>query len=138
MARTKAEQIEQKFANGLFADLAKADQEAQAPEAPKKATRKPAGTKKTTQAKKSAPKPEEAIETKQEGKGRKNGRPFSVWLQNEDIESLQLYCEVTKMPVTKVVTSALRIFLAENRPSEEEKAAYFKELDSIKDKINYL
>lgn len=71
-------------------------------------------------------------------KAKKNGKPFSVWLQDEDIEALKLYCEVTKMPVTKVVTSALRIFLAENRLTESEKQAYFKELESIKDKINSL
>lgn len=149
MGKTSAEQIQQKFSKGLFADVireAEADQEAQAPEVaaedkPKKSARKPAGEKKRTTTKKSTPKtekPVEATEEPQEGKGRKNGRPFSVWLQNEDIESLQLYCEVTKMPVTKVVTSALRIFLAENRLTESEKQAYFKELDSIKDKINSL
>lgn len=149
MAKTTKEQIEEKFSNGLFRDVineAKADQEAQAPEVaaedkPKKSARKPAGTKRTTTAKKSTPKakkPVEATEEPQEGKGRKNGRPFSVWLQDEDIEAVRLYCEVTKLPVTKVVTSALRLYLAENRPSDEDKQAYFAELDSIKDKIKYL
>lgn len=133
----------------LFAEVraeAKADQEAQAPEAaaedkPKNSARKPAEAKKRTPAKKSTPKtetPVEATETPQEGKGRKNGKPFSVWLQDEDIEAVKLYCEVTKLPVTKVVTSALRLYLAENRPSDEDKQAYFAELDSIKDKIKYL
>ena len=150
MAKTTAEQIQQKFSKGLFADVIReaeaADQEAQAQEAaaedkPKKAVRKPAGAKKRTTTKKSTPKtekPVEATETPQEGKGRRNGKPFSVWLQNEDIEALKLYCDVTKIPVTKVVTSALRIYLAENKPTEEEKQAYFAELDSIKDKIKYL
>lgn len=149
MAKTSAEQIQQKYAKGLFADVireAEADQEAQAQEMaaedkPKKSARKPAGEKKRTVTKKSTPKtekPVEATEEPQEGKGRKNGRPFSVWLQDEDIEAVKLYCEVTKLPVTKVVTSALRLYLAENRPSDEDKQAYFAELDSIKDKIKYL
>ncbi len=108
---------------------------------PKKPARKPAEAKKETLAEKSAPQdemPVEGTETPQESKEKKNGRPFSVWLQDEDIEALQLYCDVRKMTVSKTVTNALRLYLAENRPTEAEKEAYFTELDSMKEKVKYL
>ena len=95
-------------------------------------------TKKATPPAETLPDPQELITASQEAKARKNGKVFSVWLQDEDIESLQLYADVVKLPITAIVTNALRKYLAENRPTEEEKAAYFAELDSIKDKVQYL
>ena len=52
---------------------------------PKKPARKPEEAKKETLAEKSAPQdemPVEGTETPQESKEKKNGRPFSVWLQD--------------------------------------------------------
>lgn len=71
MAKTTAEQIQQKFSKGLFADVIReaeaADQEAQAPEMaaedkPKKTARKPVGEKKRSTTKKSTPKAEKPVE----------------------------------------------------------------------------
>lgn len=115
-----------------------AEQPKRRPGRPKKETAAANPAKKTTPAEMLIPDPQELITASQEAKARKNGRPFSVWLQDEDIESLQLYADVVKLPITAIVTNALRKYLAENRPTEEEKAAYFAELDSIKDKVQYL
>ncbi len=149
MAKTTAEQIQEKFSNGLFRDVineAKADHEAQAQEVaaedkPKKTARKPAGEKKRSAAKKSTPKPEkpvEATETPQEGKAKRSGKPFSIYVSDDVKQKITAYTAITGMKTSQLITEAVLSYITEHKITEEQKIAYQNKHKMITDIMNEL
>lgn len=133
----------------LFAEVraeAKADQEAQAPEAaaedkPKKSARKPAGEKKRTTTKKSTPKtekPVEATEAPQEGKAKRSGKPFSIYVSDDVKQKITAYTAITGMKTSQLITEAVLSYITEHKITEEQKTAYQNRHKMITDIMNEL